>query len=403
MAPRRSSLGGPLLVAGVMVLSLNLRLGVAGVPPILGDLRARLGLSAVDLTVLTTLPVLCFGVLAPLAPALRRRYGEERVVGGCLAVLVLALLARAAWPGLAGALLPATFVLGGAIAVMNVLSPSLIKRRCAGRVGPALGLYTMMISASGALAAGVTVPVYEATGGSLALALGVWALPALVGLALWLPQLRWRAPDPAREPGLRRLTGRLRHSPLAWQVTLFMGLQSLGFYATLSWLPTLYRSRGVGPAYAGALLSIAGLAGMAMALVAPPLAHRRPDQRIAVVATAVLCALGFAGVQLAPTATAPVWVVVLGAGQGAGLGLALLFMVVRAPDSEASARLSGMAQSVGYVLAAAGPLLVGLVHAATGGWGSPIALLVALAGVQLLVGLPAARDRLVPAACGSSA
>ncbi|MGH3342287.1 MAG: MFS transporter, partial [Carbonactinosporaceae bacterium] len=191
--------------------------------------------------------------------------------------------------------------------------------------------------------------------------------------------------------------GRLLRSGLAWQVTLFMGLQSLLFYATLSWLPTLYRDRGADATDAGLLLSLATFAGIASALAAPVIGQRRRDQRAVTAATVLLTASGLAGTITAPLWAAPLFMIMLGLGQGAAIALALLFMILRAPDAQTSAALSGMAQTIGYLLAATGPLVAGLLHTASGGWTVPVLFLLALAAVEFGVGLAAARDRTLQA------
>jgi MFS transporter, CP family, cyanate transporter len=177
-----------------------------------------------------------------------------------------------------------------------------------------------------------------------------------------------------------------------------MGLQSLLYYAMLSWLPAIHRDQGIDPTSAGVLLSAMNLVSIAGTFLAPVIAGRMSDQRAAVAGAVVLTMIGQAGVLLAPASTALVWVLVMGIGQGAALALALLMIVVRAGDDETAARLSSMAQGFGYLLAAAGPLLLGVLHDATGGWTVPLVVLIALCGVELVVGLAAGRARTVLAA-----
>ena len=165
---------------------------------------------------------------------------------------------------------------------------------------------------------------------------------------------------------------------LAWQVTAFMGLQSLLYYAALSWLPTIFQDRGDSAVTAGNLLALMGVGNLATSLIVPVLAHRRPGQRALVVPSLIGTAVGLAGSLWAPLGTAPFWVLVLGVSQGSCLGLAIFFMMARAPDAGVAASLSAFAQSVGYLVASAGPLMVGLLHTATGSWNIPVALLLVL-------------------------
>jgi len=183
---------------------------------------------------------------------------------------------------------------------------------------------------------------------------------------------------------------------LAWQVMAFMGLQSLLYYAALSWLPTIFQDRGASAVTAGNLLALMGVGNLVGALVVPVLAHRTPDQRALVVPSMTAMGVGLAGSLWAPLATAPFWVLVLGLGQGSCLGLAIFFMLARAPDPGAAASLSTFAQSAGYLVASAGPLVFGLLHSATGSWNIPVALLLVLCGLGLVAGLLAARPLVLP-------
>jgi CP family cyanate transporter-like MFS transporter len=375
--------------ASVVLVALNLRPAVVGVGPLLADIRADEALTATAAGVLTALPVLCFGALAPVAPRLARRIGIERALLTALAVLALGCLARAL-PG-APALFGGTVLIGAAIATGNVLMPALVKRDFAHRTGLMTAAYSTSISVGGAMGAALTAPLADGLGLGWRAALGAWALWAVAAALCWLPQLRRVARPPASAPPVTAL----RRSAIAWQVTGFMGLQSLGFYATTSWLPAVFTDRGYPPATAGLLVATMSLTGIAGGMAAPVLAARSQRQRwLAVVITATT-ALGLAGV-LVPGAEL-VACVVLGVGQGAALGLALTLMTVRAPDSAHAAQLSGMAQCLGYMLAAAGPFAVGALHDVTGGWTVPLVVLLALLVPQAIVGVLAGRDKLVTA------
>jgi CP family cyanate transporter-like MFS transporter len=376
-------------VLGVVVLAFNMRTAIGEIPPVLPDL----GLSSTGQSILATVPVVCFGLAALGAPALRTRLGEERGLLAVLAILLVGVLVRAAWPS--GGLFAGTVLVGCAIAVMNVLTPSLVRRRFPGHVGLMTGVYTTALVAGGSLSAAATVPLRDAADGSLHLALGIWAIPIALALLVWLPQRRHRA-LPAVAGG-REAIRALGRSRVAWYVTLFMGLQSLLYYAPLSWLPAIHRDQGIDPTTAGFLLSTLNLISIPTTFLAPVLAHRMADQRKAVAGCVALTATGLLGILLAPSSTALVWVIVLGLGQGAALSLALLMIVLRAADDHTAARLSSMAQGFGYLLAATGPLVMGLLHAATGSWDVPLAWLVALCSLELLVGLAAARTRVVRA------
>jgi CP family cyanate transporter-like MFS transporter len=393
--PARAA-GTALLVTGIVILALNLRAAITSLPPIFPELSARLGLPPAAITVLATIPVLCFGLFSGVAAPLSRRYGEERVLLGSLALVAAGLVLRGSVPG--ALLYPGTVLATGAIALMNVLLPSLIKRRQPSRAGLLIGCYLLSLAVGSVLGSLLAVPAYRVRagwlGGPVRFSLWLWAVPAAVAFAAWLPQWRHR-PGPAGPAGGRAAV--TRHA-LAWQVTAFMGLQSLSYYATLSWLPTLLRDRGDSAAGAGDLLALMNLGNAITCLLIPVLAHRMQSQRRLVVPSVIATAAGIAGSLYGPLGTAWVWILLLGLSQGATLGLAIFFTMARAPSPAAAASLSALAQGWGYLLATAGPLAVGLLHASTGGWDVPIGLLLALCAAELAAGWLAGRARVLPLA-----
>lgn len=373
--------------AGVVLVALTMRQAVAGVPPVLADLA----LSPDRASLLVTIPVLCFSIGALAGPALRAGLGEERTVFVAVTLLLGGLLLRAVWP--TWGLFPGTILAGLTIAVLNVLLPSLVKRRFSDRVGAIMAAYTTAMALGSASAAGLTVPVLRAANGSVHVALGVWSLTAAVALVAWLPQLGAGVPPMQAHTDGRRVA--IWREPLAWCVTLFMGMQSLLYYGPLSWLPLLYRERGVDPAEAGVLLLVFNILGVVGNLTAPVLAARMRDQRAAVGTAISLTTIGLLGVLFAPTSTALFWITLMGIAQGASLSLALLLIVLRSADSDTAARLSGMAQSGGYLIAATGPLIMGLLHAATASWTAPLLFLLAVAIAIWVPGLIAAGKAVV--------
>jgi CP family cyanate transporter-like MFS transporter len=254
-------------------------------------------------------------------------------------------------------------------------------------------VYSTSLGISAAFAAGVSVPLTQLAGIDWRGALAVWAIPALLAGVAWLSQLgRSDHPeDPAARspPGVRDLW----RSPLAWQVTLFMGLQSLAYYVVLTWLPEILREvGGMSASQAGWMLALAQVVGIVSMFLAPMLADRRPSQYGIVLAAVTLAGAGTLGLLVAASTVTTLWVVLLGLGQGACFSLALTFFALRAPDSEHSAALSGMAQSIGYLLATVGPFLFGILRDATHAWTVPLVLLFATVVCLLITGLGAARD-----------
>jgi MFS transporter, CP family, cyanate transporter len=395
MAGRRRLYQITLLVVAMAAAGLNLRTAVTSLPPLFPDLQVQLHLSSATLSLLATTPVLCFGAVSAFAAGLNRRWGEERVLLIALLVLTAGLLLRGAAPS--AMLFPGTILAASAIAVLNVLLASMAKRRWPDRAGLLVGIYLTALCAGAIFSSLLSVPLYQASGDSVRLALGVWAVPAALAVLLWLPQLRYRtvsAPRPKAQPDTDRV--RVHRHALAWQVMAFMGLQSLLYYAALSWLPTIFQDRGTTAVTAGNLLALMNVGNLAAALFVPVLAHRIRGQRALVVPSMIAMGVGLAGSLWAPLGTAPFWVLVLGISQGACLCLAIIFMMARAPGPAAAASLSGFAQSAGYLMASTGPLMVGLLHSATGSWDIPVMLLLVLAGCALVVGVYAARPLVLP-------
>jgi MFS transporter, CP family, cyanate transporter len=387
-----------LLVAGVAAIGLNLRAAISSLPPVFPELQDRLHLSATVTSVLAATPVLCFGVGSAAAAWLSRRVGEERVMFTALGILAAGLTLRGLFPG--AMLFPGTIVAAIAIAVMNVLLSSLAKRRWPQRAGMLIGIYLTTMALSSTIASAAAVPLYRHTGGAVGLTLGWWALPAAASMLVWLPQARFRTTSGDAPPATGRVTV-YRHA-LAWQVTVFMGVQSLLYYAALSWLPTMFRDRGASPATAGNLLALTSVGSFAFSLLVPVLAQRRPGQRRLIVPSVLGLFLGLAGALYAPLGVQPLVMIELGACQGAAFGLALYFTMARAPDPVAAASLSGLAQGVGYLAASAGTLAIGLLHSQTGGWTLPGVAMLALAALEFGAGLLAARARVLPLPAAAS-
>jgi MFS transporter, CP family, cyanate transporter len=380
------------LLVAIAALALDLRPPFTAAGALLPALAADLDLSPGVVGLLPTLPVVCLGVFALAAPPLRRRWGDEGVIAVCLPLLIAGSVLRAA--GGAVALFAGTVVVGAAVGIANVALPALIKREFPTRVTAVTSLYTVFLTLGSSAAAATAVPLMHAAGGSWRVPLLLLAVLGAVTGAVWLPLFR-RRPATATAAGA---PGSLLRVPLAWQVTAFMGLQSLLAYVVFGWLPTIAQARGLPDTSAGLVLSLSTLVQAGGAMCLPLVAGRRADQRGLAVGLFALSAAGMTGFFLGPVQWIWGFCVVLGFGMGALFALALSVIGLRAGDAATAARLSGMSQAVGYLLAATGPLLVGLLHQATGGWVAALVLLLGVCVVGAAAGLGAGRPRQVGAA-----
>jgi len=393
-SPGRPSLSPALLAGGVILVAINLRPAAASIGPVLDRIQADTGLSSGWAGALATLPVLCFGLLAPLAPPLARRLGVHTAITVALVTLVFGMLLRLV-PGDVF-LFAGTAVAGAAIATGNVLLPVIVRRDFPGRTGTAMALYTTSLIGFAALSAGTTVPLADALGGGWRPGLGIWALPAAIAAIAWLPALMRRDANNrvGVSNGARTSTVRpLLRQPLAWQVTLFFAVQSGGFYATLAWLPDIFKSHGASDSRAGFLLSLSIVVGLVTSTTLPGLANRMRNQQWLVVVCTTVWAVGLVGIAVAPMSAPYLWAVLLGLGQNSTFPLALMLIVLRGGALASTEGLSTLSQSVGYMLAAIFPLAVGALHGAAGSWTPSLILLLALLVPQLVFGLAAGRKR----------
>ncbi|WP_346621187.1 MFS transporter [Blastococcus montanus] len=376
----------------LVLVALCLRAPFAAVGPLLAELGGELALSTGALAVVTALPLVCFGLVSPFAPALATRVGLHRAVLVGVVLLAVGILVRlAATPGL----YVGTVLLTGGIAIANVLLPAVARAEYGARSAVVVGMIVASMAASASIGAGLAQPLATAAG-SAVLGLLLWGVPvlaALVAVAALARARRHVPPPPPAPAGARTAVLRDR---VALAVTLFFGLQSLSFYAMLTWLAEILEAEaGVSPVAAGGLLALAAALGIPASLVVPPLAARRPGQGGWVLVGTLPVLAGITGLILAPAAAPLLWTLLYGIGTGTAFPLAMTLILQRTRDPAQTGRLSAAAQSVGYLVAATGPLGVGLLHEVTGGWRPGLVALLFVVVAQLVVGLAAARPRLV--------
>jgi CP family cyanate transporter-like MFS transporter len=376
-----------LLAAGIVAIAFSLRLIFASLSVRLPEIARDTGLSAWGISLLTTLPVLCLGLGAPFAPRLAARWGTERALGVAVAILAIGIGTRAAGP--VSALFGFSLLAGSAIAVANVLLPSLVKRDFEDRSALLTGLYVMAISGGAALAAAATVPIEHLLAVDWHVGLAMWTLPVMLALLLWLPQTM-RPVSRAQAPILP-VRG-LWRDRLAWQVSLFMGLQSALAFSAMSWLAPILRDRGLSAVTAGLVLSVLIVVQLLTCLTVPSLAIRARDQRSLAMLLVAGGVLGMLGLLFGPLWSLWGWALLQGLAQGGLFALALTMVILRSPNSHVAAHLSSMAQSVGYIPAAFAPLLIGLLHAWTGGFAAVGLLFGAIGAGLVWSGLGAGRS-----------
>lgn len=384
--PAAAAVAGPptpvplrLLAVAIFLVALNLRAALASLPPLVRTIQDDLDLSGATAGLLTTLPVLCMGLFAPLAQRSAHRIGREATVAWALVALLAGLLLRLAG-GVLIVLMASTLLVGIGIALSGTVLPGIVKEHFR-RSGAMTGVYLLAMMVGATAASALTVPLADAVG-SWQVSLSVWAGLAVVGLLAWLPVVR--AVNDHEEPRDPTSPAPLPwRSPTARLLAAYLALQSFGFYSQLAWIPPSYEAHGWTARDAGLLLAVWSIVQLVTGVGGPALADRVRDRRPLVAGALVTTLVGLTGVIVAPTAAPVLWVALMGLGQGAGFALGLVKLVDYAPTPAASARLSALVFLFSYSLASLGPFVFGAVHDLTDEFGAAYALLAAVALLQL--------------------
>lgn len=371
------------------LLVANLRPALTSVGPLVGVIRSSLNLSGAEVGLLGTLPLLFFAGFSPLA-RLGEVFGIERTLAGCLAMVAAGVALRS--EGSIAALFVGTAIFSTGIAVANVLVPSLIKRDFPHQVGPVTTAYVMVMSLTAAAATGLAVPLSAHLTGGWRSSLAVWAAFAGLALVCWLPETRKASlvilpPQPSKAAA----TPAVWRSVLAWQVTIFMGVQFLIYYVTIGWIPLLLAAHGFAMVDAGWLLTLYQMVGFAIGFVAPALLRQGRDQRVLAAAASLITAGSILGLMAAPR-MASLWLTIGGASFGLTFILAFAFIGMRTADHRRAAALSTMSQASAYLIAATGPIAFGWLRDLSAGWAVPMTSLLAVAVIQCIVGFSAGRE-----------
>lgn len=384
------------LIAGIILIAANLRAAITSVGPLIGIIREDVSISSSLVGFLTTLPLIAFAIISPLAPKLARRIGIEAALLTSLVILAVGILIRSLTSSIIF-IFAGTGAIGVAIGIGNVLLPSLIKRDFPTKIGLVTGIYSVSMGIWASLASGLSIPIVLGLNFSWQQSLLCWSTLAIVGILIWLPQLRIRHQYKVVQiSNLTPVSSNIWRSGLAWQVTLFMGLQSLGFYVTIAWLPEILYDRGMSITAAGWMLSLMQFSSLPANFIVPVLAARRSSQRGLIALSTSIGLVGYIGLLLGGSSLLiTLWIICIGISQGALISLALTLFGLRTANAVQAAALSGMAQSIGYLLAAAGPILFGFLYEITSSWTAPMLLVIGSTTLVLLVGLGAGRNALV--------
>ncbi|MBK3495842.1 MFS transporter [Viridibacillus sp. YIM B01967] len=381
-----------LLVIGIIFISSTLRSPLTSVGPIISYIRDGLHISNVLAGFITTIPLLAFAIISPIAPKISRRFGIERTLLFSTVLLAVGIVIRSL--GTTFLLLLGTALIGMAIAFGNVLLPSLIKLKFPLQVGILTGIFTVSMNLSASLAAGISYPL-AGKGFGWQGALGIWFILAIIAIIVWLPQIRKPKLEVKTAAPAKQEHFSIWKSPLTWTVTLSMGLQSLIFYTTAAWIPEMLQSQGMSPSKAGWMFSFMQFSQLPATFIIPIIAGRKKDQRPFVAVYGVLYLVGFGGILAGWTSLTVLWMILLGLAGGASFGLAMMFFSLRTRTAYEAAELSGTAQSFGYLLAAIGPVLFGFIHDASGSWTTASLLFLITAILLIATAMHAAKDSYV--------
>lgn len=384
-----------LLIFGVILIAFNLRPAITAVGPLIGLIDQDLQLPGWSLGLLTSLPLIGFAVISPVAPVLGRKYSNEMVVIWGMVLLAIGIVIRSI--PMAVFLFAGTALIGIGIAVANVLLPGILKERFPGKVAFMTGVYSTAMGLMAALSSGISIPLAESLGNSWELSLAVWIVPAIFSIFIWIYFVKQRTS--ANEVEMHYIAAdevRMWRSRLAWEVSIFLGLQSLFYYVIIAWLPAILQGNGMSHEYAGWLLSYAQLIGLPIGFLLPVVAGKLKSQSLLTAGVSLLAIVGTAGLLLSNSYLV-IWISVtlIGVSSGGLFPLALAFLGMRTSTARQAAKLSGMSQAIGYFLAALGPILAGYLYDLAGNWNLTLIVLFIILVFMTISGYGAGRNRTI--------
>lgn len=382
-----------LLLLGIILVGANLRAPLTSVGSLISFIRDDLDLSHAVAGSITTLPLLAFAFLSPFAPKLANRFGMEKTIFFSLLLLTIGLMVRSLFG--TSFLFIGTIMIGMAISIGNVLLPGFIKINFPLKIGFVTGIYAVFMNLFGAFGSGLSVPIASIKGMGWKGSLAFWTVVAIIALLVWLPQLR-KATESAKVVKAPVQKGKsIWRSPLAWHITVFMGLQSLIFYTLITWLPEILQTHGYSTSAAGWMLFLMQFALIPITFIIPVTAEKLKDQRLLTGVTAIFFMAGVVGLFLGSKLLIPLSVILIGIAAGSAFSLSMMFFSLRTSNGQEASEMSGMAQSFGYLLAAIGPMLFGGLHDLFHSWKVPLLLLFLIAVIIFIAGVNAGKNTVI--------
>ncbi len=380
-----------LLAFGVLMIGANLRAPLTAIGSLIPNIQQDLLLTSAVAGAITTIPLLAFALFSPFAPRLAESLGMEKVIFYSMIALLIGVIVRS-FPS-TPLLFAGTILIGLAIAIGNVLIPAFIKLKFPYKIGLMTGLYAVFMNVAGALSSGLSVPLALNNPYGWAGALAAWSVIIVFATILWIPQLRANEPIEAT-PTTEKAPSMLR-SPIAWSVTIFMGVQSLLFYTMVAWLPAMLKEHGYTQGQGGWMLFLLQIIIVVSTFIVPIIADKMPNQIVLSLSTVSFFLFGFVGLLTPWVSLIPLWVIFIGIGSGSAFSLAMMFFNLRTKTVKEASQLSGMAQSIGYLIAAIGPMFIGKLFDLTNSWTLPLYVLIGCSILLLLVSVNASRERTI--------
>lgn len=379
-----------LLMVGIIFVAFTLRPAITSIGPLTGHIRDETGISNSLAGLLTTLPLIAFGLISPFVPRIAQRFGNEMSVLIGLLILGAGIAIRSAHTIIL--LFSGTIFIGLGIAICNVLLPGIVKQSFPRKVGLLTGIYTLSMGIFAGLAPGVSIPLADTLGFGWRMSLGLWTVLIITAIGFWLPLLKVKNSS-LKSPNQERSTSLIWFSPIAWQVTFFMGLQSMVYFSTTAWLPEILLSRGFDIAIAGWMVTLFQFSGLPANIIIPVLADRLPHQKGIALGIGLLCLAGLTGLIFTANKIIIICcIIMLGIALGAAISHGLTLIGLRAANAKQASDLSGMAQSVGYILAALGPFMIGFLFDFYQNWTIPLILLIIITVIYTIAGIGAGRN-----------